>query len=336
MKFCDQAARGRRDITGSMNGNGAPRAEFARDVRLGLCEAKRKWLPAKHLYDAVGSTLFEAITHLPEYGLTRADERVLRRAAAALPDHITSKELIVAELGSGGGAKTRLLLEAFATGLVRSYCPIDISSDALQRCCQELEGLVSVLPYHGAYVDGVRSLRESRPTDAPLLLLFLGSSIGNLGPQDRTSSLASIRSALRPRDYCLIGFDLVKPKSELLRAYDDPTGVTAAFNRNVLGRVNRELGGNFDLASFNHMATYDEYERRVEMHLVATHAQVARIPLAGGTCTLRRDETIWTESSYKFERDEIDDSMRAAGFRPLGAWVDDDWPLLEGLWQVDG
>ncbi len=145
-----------------------------------------------------------------------------------------------------------------------------------------------------------------------------------------------MRSALRPGDYGLIGFDLVKPTADLLRAYDDPTGVTAAFNRNVLGRVNRELSASFDLGSFDHQARYDERERRVEMHLVATCDQGVRIPLADATCNLRRGETIWTESSYKFERDEIGADMQAAGLRQVAAWVDEEWPLLEGLWLVDG
>lgn len=319
-----------------MNGNGAPREEFARDARIGLCEAKRKWLPARHMYDAVGSALFEAITYLPEYGLTRADHRVLRRAAGSLRSHIRSQALTVAELGSGSGAKTRLVLEALAPDLVESYRPIDISSDALERCQQELGDLVPVLPYHGAYVDGVLSLRESRPADVPLMLLFLGSSVGNLGPDDRGAFLASLRSALRPGDYFLIGFDLVKPKAALLRAYDDPAGVTAAFNRNVLGRVNRELGASFDLDSFSHLVRYDERERRVEMHLIATRDQSVRIPLAGASCDIRLGETIWTESSYKFDCDEIGELMQAAGFRHLATWTDEEWPLLEGLWLVDG
>lgn len=319
-----------------MNGNGAPREEFARDARIGLCEAERKWLPARHLYDAVGSALFEAITYLPEYGLTRADYRVLRRAAGSLRGHIRGQALTVAELGSGSGTKTRLVLEALVPGLVESYCPIDISSEALERCQQELGDLVPVLPYHGAYVDGVLSLRESRPADVPLMLLFLGSSIGNLGPEDRGAFLASLRSALRPGDYFLIGFDLVKPKADLLRAYDDPAGVTAAFNRNVLGRVNRELGASFDLDSFSHLVRYDEHERRVEMHLIATRDQSVRIPLAGASCDIRRGETIWTESSYKFDCDEIGEVMQGAGFRQLATWTDEEWPLLEGLWLVDG
>jgi len=167
------------------------------------------------------------------------------------------------------------------------------------------------------------------------MLLFLGSSIGNLGPDDRGSFLASLRSALRPGDYFLIGFDLVKPKADLLRAYDDPTGVTAAFNRNVLGRVNRELGASFDLDSFRHVVRYDEGERRVEMHLLATRDQSVPIPLASATCDIRSGETIWTESSYKFERAEIGNAMQEGGFRELAIWVDDEWPLLEGLWLVD-
>ena len=317
-----------------MDGNGAPRAEFARDARIGLCEAERKWLPPRHLYDAIGSALFEAITLLPEYGLARADERVLRRAAQALPGHIPERSFIIAELGSGSGAKTRLLLEAFAAGQVQSYCPIDISSDALERCQQELGELVAVRPHHGTFLEGVTSMRESRPADVPLMLLFLGSSIGNLGPSERADFLSSLRGALRPGDYFLIGFDLVKPAEDLLRAYDDPSGVTAAFNRNVLARVNRELDADFDLAAFDHLARYDERERRVEMHLVAKRDQSVEIPTAASTCELRQGETIWTESSYKFDRDEVSEAMQAAGFSELDAWVDEEWPLLEGLWQV--
>ncbi len=323
-----------RDITGSMNHNGAFQAEFARDVRTGLCGSDRKWLPAKHLYDSLGTALFEAITHLPEYGLTRADERLLLRCAPALPCHLPDPEIIVAELGSGSGTKTRIVVKSLGAERVRFYCPIDISSDALERCSRDLGRIVAIRAHHGAYVAGVRSLRNARPRGVPLLLLFLGSSIGNFDRSERAALLAELRSELLPGDRLLFGFDLVKPETQLLTAYDDPAGVTAAFNRNVLGRVNRELGADFDLASFGHRARYDERNRRVEMHLVSRRSQQVPIPGVGGICHLGRGETIWTESSYKFSVREIREMMDEAGFAQLEQWIDEEWPLLEGLWTV--
>ena len=317
-----------------MDRNGAFKAEFARDVRVGLCGSGRKWLPARHLYDSVGTALFEAITHLPEYGLTRADERLLLRCAPVLSLHLPSPEIIVTELGSGCGAKTRIVIEGLGAERVCCYCPIDISSDALERCKKDLGSLVVVRPHHGAHVAGVRALRKARPAGVPLLLLFLGSSIGNFDRGERAALLAELRSELLLGDFLLFGFDLVKPEARLLKAYDDPAGVTAAFNRNLLGRINRELGADFDLASFSHRARYDDRNRRVEMHLVSGRHQQVPIPGAGGVCSLRRGETIWTESSYKFSGREIGEMMEEAGFAELEQWIDDEWPLLEGLWTV--
>lgn len=317
-----------------MDGGDALQAEFARDVRVGLCNAGRKSLPAKYLYDMVGTALFEAITHVPEYGLTRADERILQRCAPILPQHFPSADIIVAELGSGSGSKTRPVLAAFPPGRIRFYAPIDISSESVERCRRALGDLVEIRAHHGGYLDGVRELRLTRPTGVPLLLLFLGSSIGNFEQNERDAFLAEMRCQLLPGDCVLLGFDLVKSKVRLLKAYDDPTGVSAAFNRNVLGRVNRELGSDFDLASFDHVARYDEPNQRIEMHLVSRCDQRVSIPGAGGTCNLRRGETIWTESSYKFRTRQVRETMKSAGFSQLAEWVDAEWPFLEGLWTV--
>ena len=317
-----------------MDAGGAVQAEFARDVRVGLCNAGRKRLPAKYLYDMVGAALFEAITHLPEYGLTRADERILQRCAPSLPRHFPSTDVIVAELGSGSGSKTRPVLTAFPPGRIRFYAPIDISLESVDRCRHALGDLVQVRAHHGGYLDGVRELRVTRPPGVPLLLLFLGSSIGNLDRNERDVFLAEIRSQLLPGDSVLLGFDLVKSKAKLLKAYDDPTGVSAAFNRNVLGRVNRELGSDFDLASFDHVARYDELNQRIEMHLLSRSDQQVPIPGAGGTCNLRQGETVWTESSYKFQTKQVRETMESAGFLRLTEWVDSEWPFLEGLWTV--
>lgn len=315
------------------NGAGI-KAQFARDARLGLCATGPKSLPAKYLYDTIGSALFETITHLPDYGLTRADKRLLRRCASTLPRRFNGTKIVVAELGSGTGSKTRLILEVFPAEQILYYSPIDVSCEALRLCARELSGIARVKSHVGPYLEGVASLKESRLDNTPLLLLFLGSSIGNFDADERKTFLGQLRSHLRPGDHILIGFDLVKPRDTLLKAYDDPTGVTAAFNRNVLGRVNRELGATFDLASFSHLARYNERHQRVEMHLRSETAQQVQIPESGATCTLAPGETIWTESSYKFRIGQIRKLMAEAGFGQVDEWIDDDWPFMEGLWAV--
>ena len=315
------------------NGAGI-KAQFARDARLGLCTTGPKSLPAKYLYDTIGSALFETITHLPDYGLTRADKRLLQRCASTLPRRFEATKVVIAELGSGVGSKTRLILEAFSAEQILYYSPIDVSCEALRLCERELSDIARVRGHVGPYLEGVASLKDSRPDNTPLLLLFLGSSIGNFDADERTMFLGQIRSHLRPGDHILIGFDLVKPRSTLLKAYDDPTGVTAAFNRNVLGRINRELGAAFDLASFSHLARYNERHQRVEMHLRSETAQRVQIPESGATCTLAPGETIWTESSYKFRIRQIRQLMAEAGFGYIDEWIDDDWPFMEGLWAV--
>lgn len=317
------------------NGNSL-RAEFARDVRIGLCESPSKSLPAKYLYDDVGTALFQAITYLPEYGLARADERVLRHCAHEIPLRITAPEVVVAELGSGSGLKTRRILEAFPRGRVSRYCPIDISLQFLDLCKRDLGWLVPVTPFHGSYIDGVRELQELRRNDTPVLLLFLGSSIGNFEPSDRLDFLRSLRAHLLPGDHMLLGFDLMRSRDRLLRAYDDPAGVTAAFNLNILGRVNRELSAEFDLGSFRHVARYDETQLRIEMHLLSECDQQVPIPGIESTCRLRRGETIWTESSYKFRASGVRQELETAGFSQVDEWVDDEWPILEGMWTVRG
>ena len=315
------------------NGAGV-RVEFARDARVGLCTTGPKSLPAKYLYDAIGSALFETITHLPDYGLTRADKRLLRQCASTLPPRFQAAKVVVAELGSGSGSKTRFVLEAFSAKRILYYSPIDVSCEALRLCERELSDIAGVRSHVGPYLEGVASLKESRPDTTPLLLLFLGSSIGNFDADERAAFLGQLRFHLRPGDHILVGFDLVKPRDTLLKAYDDPTGVTAAFNRNVLGRVNRELGASFDLASFSHLARYNERHQRVEMHLRSEKAQQVQIPESGATCKLAPGETIWTESSYKFRTQQIRQLMADAGFGHIDEWIDDDWPFMEGLWAV--
>ena len=299
---------------------------FAADVAAGLAKTPRQ-LPSEYLYDAIGTALFETITLLPEYGLTRADERVIARLASKLP----ASYRLVAELGCGSGAKARLLLEALRP---ETYFPIDVSRSALASTQRELQGPWSVSPLEGGYLDGLARAAASRRPGQRLLVLFLGSTVGNFHPGDRQDFLASIRALLSPDDALLIGFDLVKPTQVLLDAYDDPAGVTAAFNLNLLARANRELGANFNLRNFTHLARYDARRRRVEMHLKSKTRQRVRIPCAAFGCTLEASETIWTESSYKFQPDQPARIAREAGFEWRRDWADETWPFAESLWTV--
>jgi len=303
------------------------RQEFAADVRAGLSRTQKE-LHSKYLYDELGTSLFEAITHLPEYGLTRADSRLLAAHAEEIASFAPGP-LAIAELGSGTGQKSRIILSA-APQRPR-YFPIDVSYDALSACRIELAGIADTTPIHASYLVGLNRVAATR-SDETLLVLFLGSTIGNFERPCAAEFLRSVRERLRPGDGFLLGADLVKPVQQLVTAYDDPAGVTAAFNRNLLGRINRELGGEFDLRAFEHEARYNEGERRIEMHLRSRVDQVVAIPAANHIARFRAGETIWTESSHKFHLTDLDDMAHKAGFRLHAAWVDKEWPFAETLW----
>ena len=306
--------------------------QFARDVRAGLDQPGQKWIACKYFYDAVGSALFEAISVLPEYGLTRADERILRRYASEIADAV-SPPLVVAELGSGSGRKTRLILEALARRQPTTYHPIEISAAALALAERELNHLdgVSVRGFEAEYLDGLGRAAARRSVNQQLLVLFLGSSIGNFNRNEDCEFLVKIRSLLRVGDALLLGTDLVKPVSQVLPAYDDPAGVTAAFNLNLLGRMNRELGGDFDLRRFAHEARYDARERRIEMHLRARESQDVRIHKGGLNIHFDRGESIWTESSYKYTLKDVVYMAATTGYLVAQQWVDEEWPFAESL-----
>ncbi|MCL5006392.1 MAG: L-histidine N(alpha)-methyltransferase [Acidobacteria bacterium] len=309
-----------------------PVTEFAEDVRTGLGKWGQKEVPFKYLYDAVGSALFEVISLLPEYGLTRAGERILRKYAEEITARILSP-VIVAELGSGSGKKTRWILEAIARRQPTDYHPIEISHSALTMCRRELEHLdsVRVLGFEAGYLDGLRKVAARRQEGQHLLVLFLGSSIGNFDRKQGEQFLRRVRRVLRPGDAFLLATDLEKPVSQLLRAYDDPLGVTAAFNLNVLARINRELDANFDLSCFRHAARYNAQERRIEMHLRSTLAQKVTIRKAGLTVAIQEGETIWTESSHKYSPQEVIEMAGRAGFECVGQWFDYEWPFAQNL-----
>jgi dimethylhistidine N-methyltransferase len=307
-------------------------AQFAADIRAGLLREGQKELPSKYLYDQLGSALFEAICLLPEYGLNRAGARLMRRYAHEIARLVPSP-VVVAELGSGNGTNTRWLLEALAARQTVDYFPIDISSHALARCRQELGQLdrVNLSEIESSYLEGLSHVAGGRSESERLLVLFLGSTIGNFDRLPGQRFLDEVRQALLPGDALLLATDLEKPVPQLIVAYDDPTGVTAAFNLNLLARINRELDGGFDLGKFQHEARWNAHERRIEMHLRSTVAQRVSIARAGFEVALRQGETIWTESSHKYTTAEAIEIGERAGFDCAVQWIDSEWPFAQSL-----
>ncbi|MGD0403877.1 MAG: L-histidine N(alpha)-methyltransferase [Candidatus Acidiferrales bacterium] len=307
-------------------------AEFSSDVIVGLGQPGQKELPSKYLYDEVGSALFDVICLLPEYGLSRAGMRLLKRYA---PDIISRLEgpFVVAELGSGSGQKTRFLLEALSRRQRVNYYAIDISSSALHRCQQELGEMdrVSIVGFERAYLDGLQEVAARRRDGEHLLVLFLGSTIGNFDRPAGDQFLRDVRNVLREGDALLLATDLEKPVPQLLAAYDDAAGVTAAFNKNLLARINRELDGDFDLSRIEHTVRYDETERRIEMHLRSTVWQRVTLRKARFNFVLREGETIWTESSHKYDPQEVPRMGERTGYRCAGQWFDTEWPFAQNL-----
>ena len=298
-------------------------SEFAADVRESLTKPGQRELPSKYLYDEVGSALFEAICVLPEYGLTRADTRLLQQYSEEIVNRLPSP-VRVAELGSGSGKKTRWILEALSRRQITYYYPIEISPHALAACEKELAhiDLVSVVGYEQPYLEGLRSVAEGRDERDHVLVLFLGSAIGNFDRDAGEEFLRQVRATLRPGDALLLGTDLEKPVDLQLLAYDDPAGVTAAFNLNLLARINRELGADFDLSCFRHEARWNYADRRIEMHLRSTCRQSVRIHSSNLRIVLDEDETIWTESSYKYTEAGIRDLAGRAGLELARTWSD--------------
>jgi L-histidine N-alpha-methyltransferase len=309
-----------------------PSYEFAAEVRAGLTRPGQKELPSKYLYDDVGSGLFEVISVLPEYGLTRADERLLRRHAYDIVRRLPNP-VIVAELGSGSGKKTRWILEALCQSQHTSYCPIEISPSALAMCRRELGDMdsVSIVGFEREYLDGLLEVAARREEGEYLLVLFLGSTIGNFDRAAGMRFLREVRRILQPGDSLLLGTDLEKPLAQLLEAYDDPVGVTAAFNLNLLARINRELGADFDLQQFQHEARFNREARSVEMHLRSKRKQMVSVPRADLSVTLAENETIWTESSHKYSTADVLRISASTGFRCQAQWTDQEWPFAESL-----
>ena len=297
------------------------RDRFATDVRDYLTRRPRQ-LPSRYLYDDLGSALFEAIGLLPWYPLTRAELRLLEAHARDILDPGVTT---VVELGAGSGLKLSALIRA--AGPRRAALGVhvvDVSASALAQTRGALEGLerVAVTTREATYEAGLEDLARAPRDRGRALMLFLGSNIGNFDPPGRELFLRAMRGALRPGDGLLLGVDLVRSERELLLAYDDPLGVTAAFDLNLLARINRELDGDFDLDAFAHQAVWNRAESRVEMHLRSRRTQRVAVRGADLDLTLAEGETIWTESSYKYDVAGIVAMLERCGFAVGAQWVD--------------
>ena len=311
-----------RRSTASSTDKQAPAVEeFARDVRVGLSSSPKR-LPPRWLYDALGSALFEAIGHLPWYPITRAESGLLSRHARELVP-VAAGRLEIIELGVGDGRKLAQVVAAFAAaGRVPDVHLVDVSPRALEAGRRALSRFapIQVTPHEATFEDGLR--RATAASGAVRLVLFLGSNIGNFDRAEADRLIDQVGASLGPGDLFLLGTDLVKPERALISAYDDPLGLTAAFNKNLLQRINAELGGSFDLRTFEHEARWNRACSRVEMHLVSTRPQQVRIPHADLVASFGAGDSIWTESSYKYERHDIAGLGLSGGFVQRMQWVD--------------
>lgn len=298
---------------------------FAEMVRAGLC-AKQKELQPAYFYDALGSALFDAITRLPEYTITRAETALLRAHGREIIA-AAGANLEFIELGPGNGEKLPLLLK---------HCPncrvhlIDVSAAALESARRRLREAfdVEISVCEAQFAEGLAPLP---PSKCKRLVLFLGSNIGNFTPREAIDFLRVVHRSLSPGDMLLLGVDLVKGEQKLLGAYDDPLGVTAAFNKNILLRINRELGADFDLLAFDHRALWNAAASRIEMHLLSLFDQTVHVAALKLDVPFVAGETIWTESSHKYTEAGIRDLVQKGGFQPIDQWLAEEQSFLEVL-----
>ncbi|WP_405774810.1 L-histidine N(alpha)-methyltransferase [Streptomyces sp. NBC_01538] len=294
----------------------ATEAALRADVLHGLTRTP-KTLPPKWFYDAVGSELFDEITELPEYYPTRAEREILLARAGEIAAATGARTLV--ELGSGSSEKTRHLLDALPE--LESYVPVDVSESALRQAGEALVAERPGLSVHALIADFTGGLALPG-TPGPRLMAFLGGTIGNLLPPERAAFLSSVRSLLSPGDALLLGTDLVKDESVLVPAYDDAAGVTAAFNKNVLTVVNRELGADFDPDTFEHVALWDADNEWIEMRLRSLAEQTVKVPALDLAVDFAAGEEMRTEVSAKFRKEGVGAELSAAGLEPIRWWTD--------------
>lgn len=297
--------------------SGIEAEDFRRAVLEGLSR-RQKELPCRFFYDAEGSRLFEAITELDEYYPTRTEAAILRDRAAEM-SKLAAQGAVMVEFGSGSSTKTEILLEAMPQ--LRGYVALDVSPSALDEACARIAARFPSLEVESVVADFSEAM-DLPPLcgQGPLVGFFPGSTIGNLASDDAGMLLRHFRATLGPGARLIIGVDLRKDVSRLIPAYDDAKGVTASFNLNLLKRINRELGGDFDLDSFTHRAIWNERLGRIEMHLVSGKAQIAHV--AGQAFSFAAGETIHTENSHKYSIEGFRTLAASAGWRPLHVWTD--------------
>jgi L-histidine Nalpha-methyltransferase len=300
----------------------AAESSLAEDVRRGLTAAPKR-LPCKYFYDAAGLALYEQITRLPEYYLPRVETDILAHHATGILAHCPPP-LTLVELGNGSSIKTRRLIEpCLARQGELTYYAVDLAAEALMQAAGALLRDYAALRFvglAGEFSDGLDFL--ARASGPPRLVVFLGSTIGNLDEREIAAFFRAVRRCLRPQDRMLLGFDLRKDPAILVPAYDDAQGVTAAFNLNLLVRVNRELGANFDVTAFQHQAHFNEPRSRIEMHLVSTKAQTVRLRALDLEIGFEAGESIHTENCYKHSWPDMQALLKGQGFRVLAAFFD--------------
>lgn len=301
---------------------------MAAAVSEGLC-SRPKWLPPWLFYDAAGSRLFDQITELPEYYVTRTEHGILQARAEEIIARAAEQDALrIVELGAGSASKTSLLLSAaVARQDTVIYEPVDVCATALEGAQERIEREIPGVLVCPRVADYTRDFT----LDAPFygerrMVLYIGSSIGNFEPHQAEQLLRNVRAALGPKDSILLGVDLVKDQPILQAAYDDCAGVTGAFNRNILSRLNRELGATFDVSTFAHRARWNAQQSRMEMHLESLGTQRVDIPALDLRLHFTKGETIHTENSYKYKPGQAEATLAAAGFEPVQTWNDDrDW-----------
>jgi L-histidine N-alpha-methyltransferase len=296
-------------------------ASMRADVRAGLTSTP-KTLPPKYFYDGRGSELFEEITRLPEYYPTRAERSILEVRAGDVADLTKARTLV--ELGSGSSEKTHLLLRALRdVGSLETYVPVDVSADAIEWALPGLAADYPDLAVHGVVADFERHL-HLLPQDGPRMVAFLGGTIGNFEPAHRARFLAAVGASLAPGDALLLGTDLVKDPTRLVAAYDDRSGVTAEFNLNVLRVIDRELGADFEVDAFEHLAVWDAEHEWIEMRLRSTRDQLVSVSGLDLTVRFEAGEQMRTEISAKFRQEAVARELTAAGLTPTSWWTDHD------------
>jgi len=309
--------------------------EFANDVLIGLSQSL-KWLPSKYIYDTRGSSLFKEIMELPEYYLTRVEIEILKSKKRQIAKEIGDKEFNLIELGCGDGKKTKILLEQFLKNNQRlHFFPIDISEDSISEFIDSLRGQYPDLRSEGLvsdYFEGLYWLSEQNHRKN--VVLFLGSNIGNFTPLKAGVFLSSLWKALNNDDLVLIGFDLRKNTDMMVKAYNDKKGVTAAFNKNLLTRINGELKGNFDLDQFEFYATYDVVEGAIQSYLISKIKQEVFIGELKWLFSLKEKEPIHTESSYKYLTSDIEDMACKNNFEIVDNYFDSNKYFVDSLWKV--